>query len=78
MIELEHPCDLHVELAEPLEIGDSPRGRRRIIPIVGGSAKGERLARTILPGGADTGRPSWPTAPRSSTRATPYRRRTAP
>lgn len=35
------------------EIGMTPKGRRRIIPIVGGDFAGERLRGIILPGGAD-------------------------
>lgn len=42
-----------VTLAPPQELGDSPLGRRRIIPITGGSFRGERLAGRVLPGGAD-------------------------
>ncbi len=50
---LRHLCDLFVELGEPLEIGDAPGGRRRIIPIVGGTVTGDRLSGTILDLGAD-------------------------
>lgn len=35
------------------ELGTSPLGRRRIIPITGGTFEGERLTGRILPGGAD-------------------------
>ncbi len=42
-----------VTLAPPQELGDSPLGRRRIIPITGGSFRGEKLAGRGLPGGAD-------------------------
>ena len=42
-----------VTLAPPQELGDSPLGRRRIIPITGGSFRGEKLAGRVLPGGAD-------------------------
>jgi len=35
------------------ELGDSPLGRRRIIPITGGTFRGERLSGRVLPGGAD-------------------------
>ena len=42
-----------MELGEPLEIGDAPGGRRRIIPIVGGTVTGDRLSGTILDLGAD-------------------------
>ena len=50
---LAHLCDLTVELAAPMDLGQSPRGRRRIIPIVGGSVSGERLNGRILDLGAD-------------------------
>lgn len=53
MPELRHLCDARIELGPPLELGDAPVGRRRIIPIVGGSVTGERLNGKILSGGAD-------------------------
>ena len=53
---LRHLADLDVELAAPIELGDGPRGRRRIIPIIGGTVTGERLSGEILNLGAD-----WPT-----------------
>jgi Protein of unknown function (DUF3237) len=43
----------HIHVAEALELGPTPTGKRRIIPITGGSFEGERLHGTILPGGAD-------------------------
>ena len=46
-------CDFTVELAAPMELGDAPVGRRRIIPIIGGTVKGERLNGRILDLGAD-------------------------
>lgn len=52
-IETRHLCDLQVELGAPIELGASPRGRRRIIPITGGTVTGERLSGTILDLGAD-------------------------
>ncbi len=42
-----------ITLAPPQELGDAPLGRRRIIPITGGTFRGERLAGRVLPGGAD-------------------------
>ena len=42
-----------ITLAPPQELGDSPLGRRRIIPITGGTFRGERLSGRVLPGGAD-------------------------
>jgi hypothetical protein len=53
MLELRHLADLTVDLGPPLELGDSPRGRRRIIPIIGGEVTGERLSGRVLDGGAD-------------------------
>jgi hypothetical protein len=46
-------CALRIELGPPLELGPTPRGRRRIIPITGGAVTGARLAGRVLPGGAD-------------------------
>jgi Protein of unknown function (DUF3237) len=41
------------DLGDPLELGSTPWGRRRIIPITGGEFDGPRVTATILPGGAD-------------------------
>jgi hypothetical protein len=46
-------CTLKVELAAPIALGPSPRGIRRIIPIIGGEVTGERLSGRILNLGAD-------------------------
>lgn len=55
--ELEHVADLTVQVAAPIEAGAvsglNSRGRRRIIPILGGRLSGPRLQGRILPGGAD-------------------------
>lgn len=37
----------------PLVVGQTSRGLRRVIPILGGTVSGPRLNGTILPGGAD-------------------------
>jgi hypothetical protein len=50
---LEHLCDLAVTIAPPIEIGQTPAGLRRLIPITGGIVKGPKLNGTILNGGAD-------------------------
>jgi hypothetical protein len=42
-----------ITLGPPQELGDIATGRRRIIPITGGSFHGERLSGRVLPGGAD-------------------------
>ena len=49
---LSHLIDLRVELGPPMELGDGRAGRRRIIPIVGGTVTG-RFAGRILAHGAD-------------------------
>lgn len=55
--ELEFVADLTVHVAAPLEAGMvrglNSRGRRRIIPITGGSLTGPQLQGRVLPGGAD-------------------------
>lgn len=51
--ELRHLADLDIELGAPMELGDGQRGRRRIIPIIGGKVSGERLSGEILDLGAD-------------------------
>jgi hypothetical protein len=45
--------DARVEVAEVRSLGHTPLGERRVIPIVGGSFRGERLSGRVLPGGAD-------------------------
>lgn len=52
-IALEHVCDLVVELSPPHEMGAALAGTRRIIPIVGGTARGPRINGRILDVGAD-------------------------
>jgi len=42
-----------IRLAPAQELGTAPTGRRRIIPITGGSFVGARLSGVVLPGGAD-------------------------
>lgn len=46
---------MHVSaaLGEPHDLGETPYGHRRVVPIVGGSIHGPRLQAEILPGGAD-------------------------
>lgn len=54
---LEHIADLSVTVGSPVEAGNTAglnsRGRRRIIPITGGTLRGPRLQGRVLPGGAD-------------------------
>jgi hypothetical protein len=53
MPELEPLFTAEITLAAAQELGDTPAGRRRIIPITGGRFCGPRLAGRVLPGGAD-------------------------
>jgi len=45
--------ELNVQCDEPLEIGETPKGFLRVIPIVGGTFQGTSIQGTIIPGGAD-------------------------
>jgi hypothetical protein len=49
---LEHVLDLEIEVDEPIEIGETGDGRRRIIPIVDGTVSG-RIEGRVIPAGAD-------------------------
>jgi hypothetical protein len=42
-----------VEVGEVLSLGRTPLGERRVIDILGGTFRGERLAGRVRPGGAD-------------------------
>jgi hypothetical protein len=46
-------ADLSVQVAQPQEVGRTPRGVRRLIPIIGGEAAGDGWRARVLPGGAD-------------------------
>lgn len=46
-------AELAVEIGAPIEVGRTPRGLRRMIPITGGRARGEGWTARVLPGGAD-------------------------
>ncbi len=54
---LEHVADLTVFVAAPIEAGTitglNSRGKRRIIPITGGTLRGPQLNGRVLAGGAD-------------------------
>jgi hypothetical protein len=45
--------ELRVEVGPPVELGNVPRGRRRVIPILGGTFQGPNIRGKVLPGGAD-------------------------
>ena len=55
---LTHIADFSIQVGTPLAIGETHEGLRRVVPILGGTIRGEprggqTLAGTILPGGAD-------------------------
>ncbi|NBS09190.1 MAG: DUF3237 domain-containing protein [Betaproteobacteria bacterium] len=50
---LEHVCDLAVTIGAAVEVGMTPAGLRRMIPITGGTVTGPQLNGRLLPGGAD-------------------------
>lgn len=45
--------EARVELGPPMELGQVPRGRRRIIPIIGGTFEGSGIKGRVLNNGAD-------------------------
>ena len=49
----EYMFRIHASVADPIELGRTPRGLRRIINITGGTVEGPVLSGIILPGGAD-------------------------
>lgn len=51
--ETEFVMQLKVTLGEAYTVGDTPQGRRTVIPITGGTFEGPLLKGTILNGGAD-------------------------
>ena len=50
---LEFVFDVTVTLATPVDFGLFAEGRRRFVPITGGSIDGPRLKGDVLPGGGD-------------------------
>lgn len=52
-LELEFVMKLRVTLGSVFTLGETPKGRRTVIPITGGTFEGPLLKGTILSGGAD-------------------------
>lgn len=44
---------VEVTLGTPVELGRLPTGRRRFVPITGGTVTGPKLSGVVLPGGGD-------------------------
>jgi Protein of unknown function (DUF3237) len=51
--DLQFFADIAVRVGTPHEIGSTPAGNRRVIPILGGDVRGDGWNARILPGGAD-------------------------
>ena len=45
--------ELRAQVGPPLEVGTVPHGRRRIVPILGGTVKGPSFSAKVVAGGAD-------------------------
>jgi hypothetical protein len=62
-------ADLHVEVGEPIALGRSKDGLRRIVPIFGGTIAGDGWSGAVLAAGADfqvIGEPVMMTSPDTS------------
>jgi hypothetical protein len=61
---------LEATLGEPLDLGDLAQGRRRIVPLTGGTFAGPELNGKLLPGSSADRQTILPTEPPSATSAT--------
>lgn len=50
---LEFAFEIRAQVADPVDLGVLPHGRRRMVAITGGTFEGPALRGRILPGGAD-------------------------
>lgn len=50
---LDHVMDLNVSIDNSIDVGNTPCGKRNIVPITGGTFEGPGIKGTILSGGAD-------------------------
>jgi hypothetical protein len=51
--ELSLLLEIRATLDAPIIVGEVPEGRRRVVPVSGGTFAGPKLRGTLLPGGAD-------------------------
>jgi hypothetical protein len=51
--QLEFVFEARVNVAPPIDLGETPRGRQRMIPILGGAVEGPKFRGQVLAGGAD-------------------------
>lgn len=65
---LERLADCVIQVGRPIDIGVTPVGRRRLIPILSGRLNGPLLFGRVLPGGADFQLISSPTQARIEAR----------
>jgi hypothetical protein len=52
-VDAQFVMELIVEIGPALEVGSTPHGLRRVIPITGGTFEGPNLRGIVVPGGAD-------------------------
>ncbi len=45
--------EIRFDIGEWQQIGDTPHGTRRIVPVTGGTFTGSKLHGTVMPGGGD-------------------------
>src|SRR5690606_31398814 len=45
--------EMHVQVAQPVDLGEVTHGRRRIVEILGGTFEGPEIKGRVVPGGAD-------------------------
>jgi hypothetical protein len=45
--------EIRATLGAPIAVGDVPEGKRRVVPITGGTFEGAKLRGSVLSGGAD-------------------------
>lgn len=53
MIQLRPLFDLTAQVAAPQVTPDGPYGTRRMVPVIGGTFRGQRLSGSLLSGGSD-------------------------
>jgi len=53
MTELSLAFEVRAQIAAALQVGQTPLGWQRVVPITGGSVDGPRLRGRVVPGGAD-------------------------
>jgi hypothetical protein len=46
-------AEVSVTVGDPIDVGPTPEGHRRMVPITGGTVRGPDLNGRVLPGGAD-------------------------